>query len=241
MERAFYHDHPDRLVLETSVADTRPGAFAVRRSPFFPGGGGQIADRGCIEWEGGRSEVTAVEVDGDLVWHALNCDLPPEGDVRLVVDSAFRALMCELHTVAHIANAVAFQAFDGALLTGAQLAENGTLRIDLDLPDVDNDRLRALEGPINDAIARDLRVRDQMMGFAAAQSQPGLFRSKAVAPPVQPDGKVRIVEIESLDRQACGGTHLASTGLARPVRVTKVENKGRHNRRMRLALDGAGV
>jgi misacylated tRNA(Ala) deacylase len=63
-----------------------------------------------------------------------------------------------------------------------------------------------------------------------------MFRSKSVAPPPQADGLVRIVEIAGLDRQACGGTHLASTGAARPARIIKVENKGRHNRRIRFAL-----
>ena len=62
------------------------------------------------------------------------------------------------------------------------------------------------------------------------------MRSRSVAPPPAADGSVRIVEIVGLDRQACGGTHLASTGRSRPVRILKIDNKGRHNRRVRLAL-----
>jgi misacylated tRNA(Ala) deacylase len=57
-----------------------------------------------------------------------------------------------------------------------------------------------------------------------------------VAPPPTPDGNIRIVEIAGLDRQACGGTHLASTGASPPIRILKVDNKGRHNRRVRIAL-----
>ena len=63
-----------------------------------------------------------------------------------------------------------------------------------------------------------------------------MFRSKSVSPPRQEDGMVRIVEIAGLDRQACGGTHLASTGRARPVRILKVDNKGRQNRRIRVGF-----
>jgi misacylated tRNA(Ala) deacylase len=63
-----------------------------------------------------------------------------------------------------------------------------------------------------------------------------LIRSAAVAPPPTSDGRIRIIEIEGLDRQACGGTHLSNTGESGPVRIVKVENKGRHNRRIRLAL-----
>jgi len=69
-----------------------------------------------------------------------------------------------------------------------------------------------------------------------AQAEHGLIRSRSVAPPPTPDGKIRIVEIVGLDRQACGGTHLASTGASVPVRILKIENKGRHNRRVRIGL-----
>jgi misacylated tRNA(Ala) deacylase len=71
-----------------------------------------------------------------------------------------------------------------------------------------------------------------------AQNTPGLIRSRSVAPPPTPDGTIRIVEIAGLDRQACGGTHLASTGASRPVRILKIDNKGRHNRRIRIGLQG---
>ena len=69
-----------------------------------------------------------------------------------------------------------------------------------------------------------------------AQNTPGLIRSRSVAPPPTPDGRIRIVEIDGLDRQACGGTHLASTGGSPPIRTLKVDNKGRHNRRIRIGL-----
>jgi PAS domain-containing protein len=72
--------------------------------------------------------------------------------------------------------------------------------------------------------------------LAEAAQQPGVLRSKAVTPPPQADGKVRVVEIAGLDRQACGGTHLTSTGQSRPLRILKVENKGRHNRRVKIGL-----
>jgi misacylated tRNA(Ala) deacylase len=59
-----------------------------------------------------------------------------------------------------------------------------------------------------------------------------------VTPPPDADGLIRIVEIMDLDRQACGGTHLASTGEARSIRILKIDNKGRHNRRIRIGLEG---
>jgi misacylated tRNA(Ala) deacylase len=146
--------------------------------------------------------------------------------------------MAHLHTNAHVVSALVFQRFAGALITGAQLNPDGTARVDFDLPDADNDRLRALEPEVNDVIRQDLAVRHTWIPAVAAAAEPGLLRSRSVAPPPAADGTVRIVEIVGLDRQACGGTHLASTGQSRPVRILKIDNKGRHNRRVRLGLIG---
>jgi misacylated tRNA(Ala) deacylase len=111
--------------------------------------------------------------------------------------------------------------------------------MDFDVPGADNDRLRALEAPINDVIAQDIAVNFAYVPMAEAQAERGLIRSRSVAPPPTPDGKIRIVEIAGLDRQACGGTHLASTGGSPPIRILKIDNKGRHNRRVRIALSDA--
>ncbi|WP_407167074.1 alanyl-tRNA editing protein [Bradyrhizobium sp. ORS 111] len=236
MSRAFYHDYPDILQLEADVLDARPGAVLIERSPFFPGGGGQLADRGTLRWSGGTLPVTELGRDERGLWHMFPGDALPSGKVVLEVEPAFRALMCELHTLAHVINALVYTRFGGALLTGAQLNADGTFRVDFDLPGADNEGLRALEAPLNDVIRRDLPVSASFMAHADAQAIPGLFRSKAVAPPVGDDGLVRIVEIFDLDRQACGGTHLASTGLARPARIVKIDNKGRQNRRIKIAV-----
>jgi misacylated tRNA(Ala) deacylase len=147
-------------------------------------------------------------------------------------------MMRELHTDTHILNALVFQSFNGALVTGVQMNEDGTARMDFDVPEADNDRLRALEAPINEMIRQNLIVRDDYIPADDAYDQPGLIRSKSVAPPPTPDGKIRIVEIVGLDRQACGGTHLGTTGASRGLRILKIENKGRHNRRLRIAPEG---
>lgn len=236
MPYLFCQDRPDVYEMEARVVDIADGAVRVDASPFFPGGGGQLADRGRIAWTGGEAAITGIRPDGDGAWLDLAEGGRPQGDVRLRVDRDFRNLMRELHTLAHVVNSLVYTAFDGALLTGAQLGADATFRLDFDLPDADNDRLRALDGPTNEVIKRDLRVRAFSMAWADAEAQPGMFRSKAVAPPPGDDGSVRIVEIGDLDRQACGGTHLLTTGEARRVRILKVENKGRHNRRVRVGL-----
>ena len=89
---------------------------------------------------------------------------------------------------------------------------------------------------IEDLIRAALPVETRFVPFEEARSTPGLIRSASVAPPPTADGTVRIVDIAGLDAQACGGTHLSNTAQSRPIRITKVENKGRHNRRVRFAL-----
>jgi misacylated tRNA(Ala) deacylase len=237
MTRYFCHEHPDVLILETRVLDARPGRVVLAQSPFHPGGGGQLPDRGLLRWNGGEARVTGLEAAGDgRHWHLLAEAVELAGPVEARVEAGFRSMMAQLHTGTHIMNALVFQQFQGALVTGAQLNEDGTARMDFDLPDADNDRLRALEPAINDVIRQDLPVRYAYVTESEALAERGLVRNRSVAPPPTADGTIRVVEIVGLDRQACGGTHLASTARSRALRVLKIDNKGRHNRRVKVGL-----
>ena len=105
---------------------------------------------------------------------------------------------------------------------------------------IDNDVLRGLDVAVNDIIRREIAVNSVYVDASEAAASEGLVRSLSVAPPPTPDGQLRIIDIEGVDRQACGGTHLANTGQSAPFRITKVENKGKRNRRIRFQLDNAG-
>jgi misacylated tRNA(Ala) deacylase len=239
MSRLFCQDNPEIMELEPQVEKVRPGAVRLTQHPFYPGGGGQLPDRGVLHWRNGKASIAGFSQEGDGLWVALAEDVEVTGSVRAVVDVPFRRLMRELHTDLHIMNALVFRHFAGALVTGAQMNEDGTARIDFDLPDADNDELRALEGELNEVVQQDLAVIDSYVSMAVAEATQGLLRSRSVTPPPSSDGLIRIVEIAGLDRQACGGTHLASTGGSRPIRILKIENKGRHNRRVRIGLKDA--
>jgi misacylated tRNA(Ala) deacylase len=238
MSRLFYHEHPETLTLETNVVDAQPGRVVLATSPFFAGGGGQLPDKGVIRWNGGEIAVRGFEPIGGKTWILLGEPVELSGAVEAAVDPEFRQMMRELHTDTHLLNAFVYQQFNGALVTGVQMNPDGTARMDFDLPDADNEKLRALDGPINDAIRQDLPVGDSYIPMDDAIDEPGLIRTRSVAPPPTLDGKIRIVEIAGLDRQACGGTHLATTGGSRLVRVLKLDNKGRHNRRVKIGLVG---
>jgi misacylated tRNA(Ala) deacylase len=236
MQRAFYHEYPRIFSLETEVIDAAPGRVLLESSPFFPGGGGQLADRGLLRWSDGEVVVAGFDNIEGRNWISLLTPIQIAGRVEAVVDAPFRRMMTEMHTYTHVLNACVYRSFDGALVTGVQMNDDATARMDFDLPDADNDKLRALEGPINAAIEEDLRVSDSYIPLAQAQVERGLIRTRSVAPPPTADGMIRVVEIVGLDRQACGGTHLDSTRGEKRLRIVKIDNKGRHNRRVRVAL-----
>ncbi len=230
------HEQPDLLDFETEIIDSRPGAVCLARSALHPGGGGQVSDRATLEYQGGKIEIVSVEAEGDCYWHRLDTIAELHGPVRVQIDAAFRSRVAQLHTATHILNALVFQQFAGALVTGAQIWGDGTARMDFDLPEVDNNKLRHLEGDINTVIKQGREVRAVYVPVTEAETIPGLIRSLSVAPPPTPDGQLRIIEIQGVDRQACGGTHLTNTSQSTPIRIAKVENKGRRNRRVRIAL-----
>jgi misacylated tRNA(Ala) deacylase len=234
----LYHEQPDLYEFEARVVAARPGAVLLDRSALHPGGGGQVCDRATIEVGGETFQVTWVQADGEQYWHALDreAQLAPGDRADVRIDRQYRSRVAQLHTATHILNALVFQQFDGALVTGAQINGDGTARMDFDLPRVDNDLLRALEPKLNDVIRAGLEVRALYVSEQEARTTQGLIRSMSVAPPPTSDGRLRIIEIAGLDRQACGGTHLTNTGQCAPIAITKIENKGKQNRRVRIAL-----
>jgi misacylated tRNA(Ala) deacylase len=230
------HEQPDLYEFETEVLDMRPGAVVLARSALHPGGGGQVSDQAVLTHSGGTVRIVSVSLENGRYWHLLDQPVELRDRVSVVVDRDHRSRVAQLHTDTHILNALVFQRFSGALVTGAQINADGTARMDFDLPEADNDEIRALEPALNDAIRQGLEVRSIYLSAAEARATPGLIRSMSVAPPPTADGRMRIIEIAGLDRQACGGTHLTNTAQSAPVRITKIENKGRRNRRVRLQL-----
>src|SRR5688572_29925302 len=110
----FCHDNPETLTVETTVVDAQPGKVALAQSPFYPGGGGQLADRGVLHWSGGDIRVTGFEYANGRLWHLLATQDELSGTVEVSVDPAFRQTMRQLHTGTHILNALIFRAFYGA-------------------------------------------------------------------------------------------------------------------------------
>jgi misacylated tRNA(Ala) deacylase len=229
------HEQPDTLVVQTEIADCRPGKIALVQSPFYPGGGGQLADRGVVRWNAGEAKVVGFEYSAGKLWHLLDTQRDLAGAVEAAVDAGFRCKMRQLHTDTHILNALVFQSFEGALVTGVQMAADGTARM------VSTCRRRQ-QAPACAGRADqrpdppDIAVTFAYVPMHEAQAERGLIS--------QPLGgaatHTRRQHPHRRDRRARSpglrGTAPASTGGSPPIRILKIDNKGRHNRRVRIGL-----
>jgi misacylated tRNA(Ala) deacylase len=218
--------------------DTAAGRVALGRSAFYPGGGGQPHDLGSLRWDGGEAAVVRVARDAGVVWHWLEGEhLPEPGDeLAGTIDWQRRHLLMRTHTALHVLCGVIWADFKVAV-TGGNM-EPGRGRLDFELDAVSAELGQRVERRINEEIER---ARDILVAFvdrAEADRDPALIRTRADLIPAAVD-PLRVIDIVGLDKQADGGTHVASTAEVGAVTVTKTESKGRANKRIRLALASA--
>jgi misacylated tRNA(Ala) deacylase len=220
------------------LAVNERGGIVLDRTVFYASAGGQPGDKGALEIEGGGScpiATTVYDADKTTIVHVpADGSAPPASGatVRAVLDWDTRAKLMRMHTCLHLLCAlVKFP------VTGGQVGAEES-RLDFDIEDaaaVDKDRLTA---DLNALIAADHPVSERWITDAELEASPGLVRTMAVKPPVG-SGRVRLVAIGengSVDLQPCGGTHVKRTGEIGRVAVTKIEKKGKLNRRIRVAL-----
>lgn len=201
------------------------------RTIFYATSGGQPGDTGTITTPLGTAfAVTgAVHPEGDKlrIAHLVENDqLQPGDTVELTLDWERRHALMRMHTALHLLSV----AFPFAVTGGSMGADKG--RLDFDMPEVP-DTVEALETLINSWIAADLPVGAEWITDAELEAQPDLVKTMKVKPPMG-QGKVRLIRIGDIDLQPCGGTHVRSTGEIGPVRIGKIEKKGKQNRRVSL-------
>ena len=121
---------------------------------------------------------------------------------------------------------------DGGVTGGS--IRDGSARLDFDLPDTLLDK-EEITNKINELISADARVEPRWISEDELDASPELVRTMSVQPP-RGQGRVRVLEIADIDLQPCGGTHVARTGEIGPVRVKKIEKKGKHNRRVNVVF-----
>jgi misacylated tRNA(Ala) deacylase len=238
------HGHTERLDLadptlrewECTVVGVDPErGIVLDRSAFYPGGGGQPPDHGVLLWNGVQTRIVGTVKGDDLYLVAAEGDPVPTAGTAVVgaVEDARRTMLMRTHSGLHVLGGVVFRDF-GALVTGGNM-EPGEARMDFNLPDLPDGFKATLEERVNAEVTADRAVEVRVLPRAEALAIPDIIRTQTnLIPPDETE--VRIVDITGLDTQADGGTHVASTRQIGRVQVTKVENKGRQNRRVRVKI-----
>ncbi|MGB5105024.1 MAG: alanyl-tRNA editing protein [Steroidobacteraceae bacterium] len=217
---------------EARVVEAPAAGVVLDQTVFYPLGGGQPGDTGLLRAADGREWriVDARKGEGGRILHPLEADAAPPviGEtVEAVIDWERRHAHMRMHSCLHLLGSVLRYG-----VTGGQIAADRG-RLDFDTQD-DIDRERVTEA-VNALIAANHPVRSRWITDEELDRQPQLVRTMSVQPP-RGAGRIRLLEIPGVDLQPCGGTHVAATGEIGPVVVSKVENKGRHNRRVYVAF-----
>lgn len=209
------------------------GGIILDRTIFYAASGGQPGDCGLLKCADGReiTIVTSVHPDGDKteIVHVPAPDqvLPEVGEsVELSLDWVRRYNLMRMHTALHLLSVV----FPFPVTGGSIGAEKG--RLDFDMPEVPDD-VPALQAKLNGMVAGNHDVSTEWITDEEMAAQQDLIKTMKVKPPMG-QGRVRLVRIGDVDLQPCGGTHVANTSEIGPLRIGKIEKKGRANRRVSL-------
>jgi misacylated tRNA(Ala) deacylase len=217
---------------EARVTAVDAAGIHLDRTVFYPMGGGQPGDTGILQLQDGSeiriNDTRKDPASGDIV-HV------PEGDigadfvgqqVQASIDWDRRHRLMRMHTLMHLLCAVI-----PAGVTGGSVRD-GSGRLDFDLPESTLDK-EHISAELNRLVEENHPVSARWISDEELAANPELVRTMSVKPPMG-SGQVRVLEVEGVDLQPCGGTHVAATGEIGRVRVRKIEKKGKHNRRVNL-------
>ncbi len=231
---AYLRSHAAR-VLASSAA-----GIVLDRSAFYVRAGGQPGDTGTLTWSGTTTPIAdTVKGEGGVVLHvpAEGAALPPEGaEVTATLDWDRRHRLMRMHSSLHLLCSL----IPGAGVTGGQVGADRS-RLDFDLAEPPTKEW--LTERLNALIAAGHAITETSIAEEELDANPGLVRTLSVQPP-RGTGRIRLVRIGDaaapVDLQPCGGTHVRSTAEIGGVVVQKLENKGKANRRVYVALTDHG-
>ena len=212
-------------------------AVALDRTAFYPTGGGQPYDTGTLDWEGGSARVVDVKKSGPTVWHHLDEPGPLPATAMPVtgsIDWTRRHQLMRTHTAMHILCGVIWNEY-GKSVTGGNMEPLGG-RMDFEFDPLPDGFAARVEEAVNDEIRRDRPVEISFLDRSTAVADADLIRTKVNLIP-EAVTEIRVVDIVGLDKQADGGTHVASTAEVGSFTITKTESKGKGNKRVRIRID----
>lgn len=234
MTDALYSNNAYLAECTATVIGADEHGIRLDRTVFYAMGGGQPGDSGRLQLADGR-EIAIIdtrrdETGGILHIPAEGAHLPPPGATLTArIDWTRRHRHMRMHTCLHLLCAVV----DAPVTGGSLGVDRGRLDFDVPQPILDKEQLTA---ELNRLIREDRPVTTRWITDAELDARPDLVKTMSVQPP-RGQGRVRLLDIEHVDLQPCGGTHVRSTAEIGPVRVSKIEKKSRLNRRVIVVFD----
>jgi misacylated tRNA(Ala) deacylase len=220
---------------EAIVLERTEGGVVLDRTVFYAQGGGQPGDVGSLATGAGVEIAIGNTVyggpDRTSILHVPAggaCTLEAGDKVVARLDWERRYQRMRVHTALHLLSVILPYP-----VTGGAIGD-GDGRLDFDIPEAGLDKAQLTE-KLNELVARDAPVSERWITDEELDANPNLVKTMAVKPP-RGTGRVRLIEIEGIDLQPCGGTHVRRTGEIGRVAVMDIEKKGKQNRRVRIAL-----
>lgn len=235
MTELLYHTDSYWREFKAVVTETTDKGVVLDRTAFFPGGGGQPNDVGWLEVDGERWEVPKVKRRQRRIIHYLDQALPAVGTtVKGVLDWDRRYALMRTHTAMHILCGVVWRDY-GASVTGGKMKPLQG-RMDFEFERMQKERAEEIEEKINAEVSAARPITIRILPREEAFQIPDLIRTKINLLP-EHIKRVRVVEIQGLDMQADGGTHVANTDEVGPLRIVDYMSKGRINKRLVVGLE----
>jgi len=219
---------------DAKVVSVKNGkCIVLDRTVFYPKGGGQPCDTGKIKKEDQTYNVVYVgKFSGEISHEVDRIGLRECDRIHCVLDWDRRYKLMRSHTAAHVFASLLCDD-TGALVTGNQLEED-KVRFDFSLEAFDRDVLVEYTNKANEMFKKDVLVEWYELPREEALRIQGVVKMAEAFPPNIP--RLRIVEVVGVDKQADGGTHVKNLREVGQIALLKVENKGKHNRRVYFEL-----
>ncbi|CAA6604649.1 Ser-tRNA(Ala) deacylase [Rhodospirillaceae bacterium LM-1] len=237
----LYSEYPYMRACAARILRVGDDRVILDRTVFYPQGGGQPGDTGVLRLPDGTIRLVVDTQKGEENAQEVHHILSPgagsfeEGMlVDAVIDWRRRYKFMRLHTALHLLSAVV-----PGKISGASIGEDRG-RIDFALDEGAKLDKEELQFHLNRAVAEDMPLGIDWVADEELDKRPDLIRTFTVRPPVG-QGRVRLVRIGQIDLQPCGGTHVSATGEIGPLTIARIENKGRHNRRVIVELSDPQV
>jgi len=233
MTDLLFRDDAYLRTATAKVVGVHERGVELDRTIFYPLGGGQPGDTGFLVRAGGERIAVTDTRKGpspDSVVHSLAGAVQVGEQVDLQIDWPRRYALMRLHTALHVMSCVVT-----APVTGGNIApDKGRLDFDIDLSLLDAAKI---ESETNALIARGLDTETVWISDEELDARPDLVKTMSVQPP-RGAGRIRLLRIPGIDLQPCGGTHVRNIGEIGAIRVLKIKNEGKHNKRVEIALVG---